>query len=846
MNWGFTKDNQLIVKLDLNSTYPIVASWTGVGFGPAMRQSQMIVCKNSGGKITLQEHLPNSEYLAPSVYQGSWAAAGLAGNSSIYSHSCTFQRPFNPNDPFHVNLDPTNPIVMIWAFNPSTGINWYGEPFTFHQPNHRGAFQINFNTATVEAVAVPNFTLKQIHGFTMMFVWVFLFPFGAFYARYFRSVRGWLVVKIAIQFSGVVLAMTAMVIVVASVVVYGAGCSISGTVILSLLGVQITLGILSRLGLQVESLESNRKNFKNFHRCAGYMIVIAGIVQASFGLRVLYPIEEPREIWPWVIYISLICLVVLSFIIAEVLRLARFEYRDIGYQKVPTQMIDARLHAVRRIPSRKALERNLNFTWESLDKCINAGKMYVVANGKYVYDISVWINSHPGGRIILDAVNGTDISNDFFHEAGFDAEEYVPKMMPPITHEARNLASNASAHSGSGSHQFSVNDKFKSAYDYQMNAHHLSSIDDTDWKYIKLARRTHVHSRLAVETLASFMVGTISQGMAPSPYVESSTSNTGQQFDPFEYRRYAITKITRNVDLKSNLEVLQLRFCLLYPFDVRDNQPLHFLPGQSIEIQSRVNGKRISRYYNPIQGNMNSFEIIVKVKMEGEMSQYLSNQDCGVRQFKVRGPFGEPLLLDLWEGYNKHKMPETIFFIVGGSGITACAQFVNHVYLSTDSPLTVTSSFEAQLSDEMSLQPGEHVRALHHYHDGWCYGINLVTGREGAYPVCCVASLGAIKVVLVYVNGTNAKYMASDIIEGSKLAYPNLVKSEIIVPADLTAGNLIPILEKYNCPNNSKIYICGPNEMNEKVLGIMENISTSMKVQVFQLGNHSPTVQRIN
>lgn len=68
------------------------------------------------------------------------------------------------------------------------------------------------------------------------------------------------------------------------------------------------------------------------------------------------------------------------------------------------------------------------YTWESLNKEITTkGRLYVVANRKYVYDVSSWINSHPGGKLILYSVAGTDISNDYFHEAGFDAEEFTPK-----------------------------------------------------------------------------------------------------------------------------------------------------------------------------------------------------------------------------------------------------------------------------------------------------------------------------------------------------------------------------------------------------------------------------------
>lgn len=59
-----------------------------------------------------------------------------------------------------------------------------------------------------------------------------------------------------------------------------------------------------------------------------------------------------------------------------------------------------------------------SFTWKTLGDAIADGAMYVVADGRYVYDISQWVTSHPGGRIILHSVCGTDISNDYFHEAG--------------------------------------------------------------------------------------------------------------------------------------------------------------------------------------------------------------------------------------------------------------------------------------------------------------------------------------------------------------------------------------------------------------------------------------------
>jgi hypothetical protein len=69
------------------------------------------------------------------------------------------------------------------------------------------------------------------------------------------------------------------------------------------------------------------------------------------------------------------------------------------------------------------------FTWQSLDQEVRESrKILVVANGKYVYDATQWIHSHPGGKVILYSVAGTDITMDFFREAGYDANEFVAKV----------------------------------------------------------------------------------------------------------------------------------------------------------------------------------------------------------------------------------------------------------------------------------------------------------------------------------------------------------------------------------------------------------------------------------
>jgi hypothetical protein len=68
----------------------------------------------------------------------------------------------------------------------------------------------------------------------------------------------------------------------------------------------------------------------------------------------------------------------------------------------------------------------------------------------------------------------------------------------------------------------------------------------------------------------------------------------------FEYRRFAITEKVLVTDQSARHAVYRLRFCSLYPFDERENEPERFLPGQAVEIQARIGKVFISRFYSPI------------------------------------------------------------------------------------------------------------------------------------------------------------------------------------------------------------------------------------------------------
>jgi hypothetical protein len=342
----------------------------------------------------------------------------------------------------------------------------------------------------------------------------------------------------------------------------------------------------------------------------------------------------------------------------------------------------------------KNFEKLRGFTWESLGKAIDDGEMLVVGNGSYVYDISRWVLSHPGGQLILQAVNGTDITNDYFHEAGFDANEFNPKApapkqiqrTPPMIVEGLSRADLIAANRAS---LLIPQNHMVNSIIQNQGTIRVSQFSEDDWLAIQRARRTHVHTRQAIQKLATLVVGKLITGTSiPQSLPLRGNWIEAKPFDPFEYRRYALTSAKVESSPSASRPIVRFRFCNLYPYDIRENERLAFESGEAIEIQIRLsNGERISRYYTPLNGDMNGFEILVKISPFGKMSHYLFNSVIGQKQFKIRGPFGRPLLAN---SDNITEEFESIYYFSGGSGITPCLQLLQALYLGVSSPLKVS------------------------------------------------------------------------------------------------------------------------------------------------------------
>ncbi|KAJ3312823.1 hypothetical protein HDV04_002633 [Boothiomyces sp. JEL0838] len=775
-----------MVSLTSTSGEALDFSWIGLGFGTAMFTGEMIVCHNlNNGTQLIEEHFGQMFYLAPLLNQDVTAVRGTFGNVSVSQQNCGFSRPLIPADPNHATLSSKSKVTMLWAFNPAPGLNYLNQLFSYHGQDYRGSFSVLYSTGFVETIPLNNFQVKQIHGFGMMAIWFVILPLGAFVARHFKSFSGWYFVKISLQSFSTIITVVLIVVAQLSGASFGKTFhSILGTIIAVLVGGQGLAGLITRFGLKLENLANYVPKSKIIHRYLGYTLLTAAIIQA---------VVEPRTLVPWVFYGILIAFWLVAFGITEYVYKRANIRKESGYSRVPNTNIEP------MIKNEKVQKHTLTkFTWRTLDQEILSG----------------------GGQIILQNVTGTDITNDYFHEAGYDAEEFIAKPKAPKRDhsEIPNELTNASRKSR-------IVDKHNSNFLAELNAHQLSFYHEEDWTMIKRARRTHIHSRLALQKLADLVVGEIDTTPGSQMTIDPTENLVGRPFDSYEYRRYAVTDLEVLSKPQSTKPIIKIRFCLLYPFDVRDHLPLTFFPGQCIEIQVRINGQRYSRYYTPVSGNMNAFEIVFKVQTEGIVTPYLMRQEPGDKQFKIRGPFGVPLIPDPFSGYHQYGYPQNICFFAGGSGITPFLQLISHFFLSTGYILPVIQDYRAQLSDEMNLRYGDQVQTTEHFMDGWAHGYNLTTGEKGAFPLSCLEPLAPIKLVLFNSSNSPADLIGMHIIDAVKLAYPDSIEIHSFTSASLKIQNIAPVLEPKS--QNMKLIVCGPVGFNSAVVDLLSDYKGS-------------------
>ncbi|KAH6571828.1 hypothetical protein BASA60_006952 [Batrachochytrium salamandrivorans] len=312
-----------------------------------------------------------------------------------------------------------------------------------------------------------------------------------------------------------------------------------------------------------------------------------------------------------------------------------------------------------------------------------------------------WINSHPGGQLILHSVAGTDITNDYFSEAGYDADAFVPS--PAV--KVRSL-------SGPNVRQLPRNDTERYAESIM-----------------------YLRTQESLSTLQNYF-GTDQIPLYP-PSSRSSIASQRHMVDEKEWQYIGPTAVDGDADISSKVMLaLSLRRTIWESQNT-------FFPGQSIELQARVNGNFISRFYTPIKGNPTCFEIFVKMYPSGGI----------VSPFLSRQKLGELLIGE-------------------GSGLVASIQvYPDTSLLPTLTPISVWQAYESTDPDELTLR---HIQITHCFSrggvsDGQTMDISLgeaVQGRISPYVINQASPVRTMEASTAWGQASSLVICGSKVLQG--------------------------------------------------------------------------------
>ncbi|KAJ3167528.1 hypothetical protein HDU87_001501 [Geranomyces variabilis] len=797
LSWTIESPDALLVNVRCASE-----GWCGLGFGTDMTVAQFVIghLDQATQKVMVEARSTSGGWNTPVVAASQAGLEIIATDFSDKTISFQFRRTRPAGAPAF-----TDTQDLIMAMNPlaTTGA-WFG----YHGANREKVPQMSFVTGT-SAVA-DNVTARRVmHGIGQAIVWLFVFPFGVVWGRYLRFVTGWMAVHAFLQSIGSIAVICLIVLPLSDPQNMGLSQnsphSYIGLALLALVVVQITLGLLNRQRLH--SQPSKRHNVRMAHSVIGVTMLLGGFANVGFGLKRLYPAGFTLTA-PWVAYLAVIAFWISLFVAMEAYR--RFTNRSFNQSTVPVQVIKVS-HDKKVVkmtsgitPKMPALTRRPTgpenvetpprmYTWDGIADAVLNGEHLVVGNGQYVYNIKPWLAHHPGGKIILETVNGTDITLDFFNESDYDGA-LIGDAVKAATRNAATLARGPPAPSA-----MSVHEKQHATYstlnvdeDDEAGAALTVDLSAPEWDAVRKARWSHAHSKLAAQKLIGFMVG------------EISTKTSHQQFNCEELRRYAMVDKTCLSGPDATCPIYLFKFSLLYPFEGRrENEPSRFLPGQHMVFVDRVSNKPIARSYTPISGSPSSFEIMVKLYPEGRMSKQLLRTKPGLKQYRIRGPFGQPIVsvpkalasdsvVELRAGRlgQLDNYYEALFCIVAGSGVVSALQFVREYLLPAGKTLTAHTGYQPAQDDELPVTVGDRIKLLTVGTDGWSIGVNVETEEEGLVPLSILEPPAgqSSKIVIVNCVSTIDECASIKTLEAASLSFPANLEIHHFVSNGVSVG----------------------------------------------------------
>ncbi|KNG82793.1 putative cytochrome B5 [Aspergillus nomiae NRRL 13137] len=378
-----------------------------------------------------------------------------------------------------------------------------------------------------------------------------------------------------------------------------------------------------------------------------------------------------------------------------------------------------------------------SFTLEQVQKHCKPDDVWIVLHNR-VYDVTKYLEDHPGGSAILVEVAGTD-ATEAFEEVGHSDEareqlepfyvgdlpteeqtEPVEIYRPAYEQVSQSAAVNVKKatswssiiqtiikcamaglagkaaitayHRGITTTEiaYALRSLTKSVSPHQGPGH-----DGTHfWAGVGIASAVQFSLTLGLGTWISTKLDVQQEFTHYAPRRPAKTARMiklprtnlplkkPSVLDPRKWRSFTLTRKTEVAP-----HVYRFIFALPNPDDI-----LGLPTGQHIALRATINGQSVSRSYTPVSNNsdVGRIELLIKVYPNGAMTQHLAQMNVG-ESIEIRGPKGA---MQYSRQYAKH-----IGMIAGGTGITPMYQLIRAI-CEDDADKTQVSLLYANNTEE--------------------------------------------------------------------------------------------------------------------------------------------------
>jgi NAD(P)H-flavin reductase len=310
------------------------------------------------------------------------------------------------------------------------------------------------------------------------------------------------------------------------------------------------------------------------------------------------------------------------------------------------------------------------FTREEVARHNTVTDCYTIV-GNSVYDITTYLNDHPGGYDLLFRNAGKDSTKDFeamFHsmKARKILQKYhVGELDTNHAHSVTSLTPNYLT-------RFSSNNNLSTGYPQRSNL-----IVSTPKPSLPFSQQT----RVMCNTLKT-----------PIPTLSVSTNEATEE-PVMNEKKFKKFKLIQVKNLTHDTKI--------YVFELPNGRRLNLQPGKHLQVcvvakqEDNKPPERIVRKYTPITDKEEYLELLIKCYEKGIVSKHIAAMQVGENLF-MRGPFGS------FE-YTSNKFKK-LGMIAAGTGITPMYQIMRSVYENPQDETEIKLLFANRTEDDILLK----------------------------------------------------------------------------------------------------------------------------------------------